>query len=159
VAVGRAESPGQIHRLAQDYAIGNFRRSPELVQTEPQRGMLDRVELVGRDLAPPGELPVELLERAGNFPEQRLEIGAIGPLRIRSVHDILECILPRRWIDLHPVERLESEAPCVTPGRMLAPPRARGRVHDSIRRSRFAISIAVSAASAPLLPALPPARS
>src|SRR5580704_14070291 len=114
--------------------------------------MLDGIELGRRNFAQAAQGSIELIALGGDALDELPKIVTIDPLRLGVLRILPMSVLPRSGIELHLIKSLQREAPRKTAG-------AVAHAYASRRRSRFAISIAANAASAPLLPAFPPARS
>src|SRR5215472_101381 len=157
VAVGRAEAPGELHGLADRGAKRNLGLELELVESDQERGVLDRIEEPGLAVGAPGEACFELRVRAHHSLDERAEVVAVRPRHVLGVGELLYQVLPGTVVQLPAIQRLQGEL-AGHAARTTELLRGTGaRRHSRVRSE--AISSAVSIASPPLLPALVAARS
>src|ERR1700722_296537 len=128
------------------------------------------IELRRRNLAQSCEPRIQRRAVRRDCRDQAAKVIHIHPVRLRVGGRPELPVLPRAGVHLYLIECLQRQAPGKAAGSVAGrTTHARGtfaRVgslagHPQVsrRRKRLAISIATSAASAPLFPALPPARS
>src|ERR1700756_817007 len=159
VAVGGAEAPGELHRLADHRAKRHLGLELELVEPDEEQRVLDRIEEPRLAVAAAGEVRLELRMRAHHALDERVEVIAIRARHVLGVGELPRQLLPRAVIQLPAIERLQRElardAACAA--ELLRRARHRRAAHSRLRSA--AIASAVSMASPPLLPALSAARS
>ncbi len=120
MSVGRAELLRELHRLAERDAVRQFVARLQFVHAEPQYRVLDRIEVVRRNLAEARDRGVERLALRRDRRDQFAEILAVDTLGFGVVQKIVVRILPRARIDLQPIERLQREPARKAPGAALA---------------------------------------
>lgn len=162
VTLGGAETLCQFDGLVQYDAIGNFNTMPEFIDAGQQDGLLDRVELLDRSVEMLGQLGHEFITIFADVAEDGIEILCITARKFFAVMKLVANILPSVVGDQPLVQGLHGETPRITAladRRLLFALAVIRLFAHGNSRIRFAISMAVAAASAPLLPALVPARS
>jgi hypothetical protein len=158
----RAEQLGQFHRLVDHDPVGHVRALHQFVTADSQDGAFHRIDLRQRTVQ-------KRLQRGVNFGQSRRDLmhQFAEKIRIGLVQILIGDELRRNhdWGTgrsiCHSIERLRGTAPRPTarlPGWFLERV-GFSHVQTSSRRNRLTISSTAIAASAPLLPALVPARS
>src|SRR6056297_314251 len=159
MTVTAAVAAAQVYGLVDDHAPGYFRAVHQLVQANQQDGMLDRIELRHGPVGKIREFRVQRLAALSGLQHQFLEERLVRRGRHALGQELKQHVLGALAAQLPLVQGLQRQlARGAAPAARLG---GDGRVHvqASSRAISRAISMADMAASAPLLPALVPARS
>src|SRR5215467_14452356 len=147
VAVGRAEALRELYGLADRRAKRNLGLELQLVESNQEHRVLDRIEEPGLAVGASGETGLELRVRAHDSLDERAEVIAVRPGHVLGVGELLHQVLPRAVVELPAIERLQGEL-AGHAARTAELLRSTGAGRHSRVRSE-AISSAVSIASPP----------
>src|SRR6185312_10963312 len=156
VAVVGAEALGDLDRLVDDHAVRHVGAVLQLIRGEAQRGALDGVDLGHFAIKVGAQGGIQRVDVFFDAVQQVLEVVEVGHFHVLLVAELLDHRVHVAAGKLPRVQRLQRTATGTRAGGeidALGP-----SVHHS-RPYRLTISSAAIAASAPLLPALVPARS
>src|SRR5690606_12321029 len=157
MSVRRAEALGECHAFVDDHAIRNVDALLALGAADAKNGKLHRAHLFGRAIEMRSKQLLQFFGPPHVVPQQLVEVFRIDAAELRVLVVLQPERLPVVAADEVLIDRLHREAARVAAFAVrvaLVVFFAHGRA-----RIRLTISMAVSAASAPLLPALVPARS
>jgi hypothetical protein len=160
VAVFGAEAFDRLHRFVQHHAVRHVRAIFQFVGGDAQPGALDRIHFVDAAVQMRAEQSVQGPDVGADAVNQIFEVRQIGDLAGLFVRELGDDVAGAGAGHLPSVNRLQGAAPGAgAQYRVYAVRAVVMRLAHGNLSSRFAISMATSAASSPLLPWLPPARA
>jgi hypothetical protein len=114
----RTKLLGQLHGFVECHPVRQFGARLQFVESQPQNGMLNGVELRGRYFAQSGQAHIQRLAIRSDAFDQHSKIIQVHPIRFGILGELRLHILPGKRVDLELIERLQRQPARETAGPM-----------------------------------------